>query len=148
MRGFILTPTYRLTNGDPEVHLYGTLESGEPCLVIDDRTRPYFFVRQTDADAVRRLASGPGSIPRTCWCFAGDPVARVTVAARGDVPTLRRKLEERAVTCFEADVRFAYRYLIDRGSAARSSWTGRFTTIPPWAASTATRAPPAHWVRG
>lgn len=30
MRSFILTPTYRLVDGRPEVHLYGVLESGEP----------------------------------------------------------------------------------------------------------------------
>jgi len=147
MRGFILTPTYRLTNGDPEVHLYGTLESGEPCLVIDDSTRPYFFVRQTDADAVRRLASGARIDPTDLRCFAGDPVARVTVAAPGDVPTLRRKLEERAVTCFEADVRFAYRYLIDRGIRGAFVVDGAFHHHP--ALGRIYRNPelrPAHWV--
>ena len=37
---FILTPTYRVVRGVPEVHVYGLLESGEPCLLIDDRTAP------------------------------------------------------------------------------------------------------------
>ena len=56
MRGFILTPTYRVRDGVPEVHLYGVLESGEPCLIIDDRVRPYFFLRAADRGAVERVA--------------------------------------------------------------------------------------------
>src|SRR5207253_1509587 len=36
-RGFILTPTYRVVGGRPEVHLYGVLEGGEPALSVDDR---------------------------------------------------------------------------------------------------------------
>ena len=43
-RGFVLTPTYRVIGGRPEVHLHAVLESGEPALVIDDREAPYFFV--------------------------------------------------------------------------------------------------------
>ncbi|HVN84754.1 MAG TPA: DNA polymerase II [Candidatus Binatia bacterium] len=113
MRGFVLTPTYRVANGVPEVHLYGVLESGEPCLIIDDRTRPHFFIRAADADVARKL--GVGVQPTDLRSLAGEPVATITVGVPGDVPPLRRKLEERGVVCLEADVRFAYRYLIDRG---------------------------------
>ena len=47
--------------------------------------------------------------------FDGEPVLRVTAAVPGDVPALRERLEAAGVACLEADVRFAYRYLIDRG---------------------------------
>ncbi|MBI1817664.1 MAG: DNA polymerase II [Deltaproteobacteria bacterium] len=113
MRGFLLTPTYRVVNGVPEVHLYGVLESGQPCLIIDDRTRPHFFVRTADADAARAL--GVAVEPSPLRTLTGEPAATVTVGVPGDVPPLRHRLEERGVVCLEADVRFAYRYLIDRG---------------------------------
>ncbi len=147
MRGFILTPTYRLTNGVPEVHLYGTLESGEACLIVDDRPRPYFFVRQADADTTRGVASDARIEPTELRSFAGDPVVRVTVAAPGDVPPLRRKLEGRAIACFEADVRFAYRYLIDRGIRGAFVVDGAFHHHP--ALGCVYRNPdlrPARWV--
>jgi DNA polymerase-2 len=115
VRAFILTPTYRVVRGVPEVHLHGVLESGEPCLVIDDRVRPYFFVRATDRDIVERVNPGLDLEREDLRTFAGEPVLRVTAALPADVPTLRRRLEEAAVRCFEADVRFAYRYLIDHG---------------------------------
>ena len=113
MQGFLLTPTYRVVNGVPEVHLYGVLESGEPCLIIDDRSRPHFFIRACDAKAAGQL--GVTVQPSELHTLAGEPVATVTVGVPGDVPPLRRKLEERGAECLEADVRFAYRYLIDRG---------------------------------
>src|SRR5262249_57037100 len=47
--------------------------------------------------------------------FAGEPVLRAELALPGEVPALRGRLEAAGVACFEADVRFAYRYLIDRG---------------------------------
>src|SRR5512143_4116960 len=115
MRAFILTPTYRVRDGVPEVHLYGVLESGEPCLIIDDRVRPYFFVRAGDRPRLSGIASHLHLEPSELRTFDGEPVAQVTVAVPGDVPPLRRRLEAAGVECLEADVRFASRYLIDRG---------------------------------
>src|SRR4029453_3302662 len=115
MRGFILTPTYRIRDGVPEVHLYGVLESGEPCLIIDDRVRPYFFVRAADRAAVENAAPAVRLENTELQTFAGEPVLQVTVDLPGNVPALRSRLEAAGVACLEADVRFAYRYLIDRG---------------------------------
>ena len=115
MRGFVITPTYRIAAGRPEVYLYARLENGEPCLIIDDRPRPHFFVRAAAADAVRRRAPGVSVEPADLATFAGDAVARVVVGVPSDVPPLRTRLEAAGVECLEADVRFAYRYLIDHG---------------------------------
>ena len=115
MRGFILTPTYRVRDGVPEVHLYGVLESGEPCLIIDDRVRPYFFLRAADRGAVERVAPELRLSETDLHTFTEEPVLRVTVDVPGEVPALRGRLEGAGVMCLEADVRFAYRYLIDRG---------------------------------
>ena len=144
MRGFLLTPTYRVVNGRPEVHLYGVLESGEPCLIIDDRTRPHFFIRADGADIARTL--GVQVQPSELRSLQGDPVASITVGVPGDVPPLRRKLEERGVVCFEADVRFAYRYLIDRGLRGAFEVAGASQSQP--RLGRVFRNPelrPAHW---
>jgi DNA polymerase II len=115
MNGFILTPTYRIVRGVPEVHQYGVLESGEPCLIIDDRTRPHFFVLQRDVERLQSVAPGLRAEPGGFRSLDGEAVASVCVGVPGDVPPLRRRLEDNGIACLEADVRFAYRYLIDRG---------------------------------
>jgi DNA polymerase-2 len=114
VRGFVLTPSYRVAGGHAEVHLHAVLETGEPALLVDDRFPPYFFVRLADGDALGRVAPAARVTASTLLTFAGEPVLQVEVGVPGDVPPLRARLAEAGVECFEADVRFAYRYLIDR----------------------------------
>lgn len=124
-RGFVLTPTYRMQGGRPAVHLHAILEGGEPALVVDDRLTPYFFVRNADASAV-----GRDVVPTDLTTFAGEPVSRVDVSAPADVPPLRRRLDEAGIECFEADLRFAYRWLIDRDIRGSFRVDGAFTRRP------------------
>jgi DNA polymerase-2 len=126
MRAFVLTPSYRVVDGVPQVHLYGVAEDGEPCLVIDDRVRPYFFVRASDEARLRQIAPRLRTTEGELRTFTGEPVLQVTVDLPGEVPPLRGRLAQAGVECLEADVRFAYRYLLDRGIR---DW-GASTAIP------------------
>lgn len=113
-RGFILQPTYRVQAGRPAVHLYGRLESGPSFLLLDDRERPHFFIPQRLEAEAREL--GARQVQPTTWvALDGEPVSRVDVAVPADTPALRDRLTGAGIRCYEADVRFALRYLIDRG---------------------------------
>jgi DNA polymerase-2 len=125
-RGFVLTPTYRVRAGRPSVHLWSVLESGEPALIVDDRLTPYCFVRTRDAEAVR----GAQVIPTDLTTFAGEPVSRVEVPTPADLPHLRRRLAGIGVECFEADLRFADRFLIDRDVRGAFAVDGPYETRP------------------
>jgi DNA polymerase-2 len=57
----------------------------------------------------------PTPTPTDWKTFDGSPVARIEVAAPSDVPPLRDRLHAAGIDTFEADVRFASRYLIERG---------------------------------
>ena len=129
-RGFILTPTYRVVGGRPEVHLYGVLEGGEPALIVDDRQTPYFFIRAADAGVAAGHAGTARVVAADLVTFGGDPVVRVEVARPADVPSLRTRLGDAGVECFEADLRFAYRYLIDRGVKGGFGVEGPFERRP------------------
>jgi DNA polymerase-2 len=126
-RGFVLTPTHRVVDGRPEVRLYAVLEDGTPALLVDDRQEAYFFVRAAEADRVQgaRVSDAGG-----LTTFSGDPVARVAVPSPSDVRPLRQRLTDLGVECFEADVRFAYRYLVDRGVRGSFRVRGRATSHP------------------
>ena len=125
MRGFILQPTYRVVSGRPEVHLYGTREDGASFCVVDDRVRPYFFVPAARGAEVARL--GARVEPTELRSLDGEPVARVETSVPADVPPLRQRLATAGIPCFEADLRFAYRYLIDRGLRAAIDIAGPST---------------------
>ncbi len=114
VRGFVLQPTYRLESGRPVVHLYGRLEDGRSFLVRDDRQVPHFFVEAAAAPRARALGARPLT-PTGQVTLEGRPVVRVEVSAPSDTPALRDRLTRAGIACHEADVRFAMRYLIDRG---------------------------------
>jgi len=118
-QGFILQASYRVVsqrNGErlPVVHVYGRLAQGGTFLIRDDRQRPHFYVRMADAARASelRLAAPQPTDKRT---IAGEPVARVQLEVPPDVPAVRDRLHAAGIDTFEADVRFASRYLIDRG---------------------------------
>jgi DNA polymerase-2 len=114
VRGFILEPTYRISDGRAVVHLFGRLEDGRPFLVRDARQAPRFYVESRDGERARALGARPLT-PEDRVTLGGQPVSRVEVATPADAPPLRDRLLRAGVACHEADVRFAMRYLIDRG---------------------------------
>jgi DNA polymerase II len=118
-RGLILQASYRIVPASqgrrtPVVHLYGRLEGGDTFLVRDDRQRPHFYVRNSDADRIQPLRA-PGIHPTDKHSFAGERVFRLEVETPQDIPGLRDRLHAAGIETFEADVRFAVRYLIERG---------------------------------
>ena len=119
VRGFILQASYRVTSGGdgrraPVVQLYGRLENGQSFLVRDNRQRPHFYVRAADAAKAAQLRAGHQS-PTDRRTFDGEAVVRIEVEVPSDVPPLRDRLHDGGIETFEADVRFAIRYLIERG---------------------------------
>ncbi len=113
-RGFIVQPTYRVRRGRCVVQLYGRLEEGRPFLVEDDRERPYAFVDATSAS--RLTGESDVRIEPSKWkALSGRPVHRLTADTPDALMSLRRQLEGSGASLHEADVRLAYRYLMDRG---------------------------------
>lgn len=114
-RGFILQSTYRIEAGKPVVLIYGKLESGGSFLIRDTQQVPAFYIRRADADRARTLGAPIREEDPARVTLRGEPAVRVEVRVPQDVPPLREKLAAENVECYEADVPFASRYLIDRG---------------------------------
>lgn len=112
-RGVILQADYRIFSGTPVVHLYGRMDDGATFLIRDHRQRPHFYVRSGDAQLAAELSDRP-VLETELRSFAGEPVSRVEVRVPSDTPPIRDRLHHQGVATFEADVRFAVRYLIDR----------------------------------
>jgi DNA polymerase-2 len=128
-QGFILQPTYRIESGRPVVLLYGRLDDGRTFLVRDQRPVPHFFVEATDAERAWMLGARPLASTDKAT-LAGRPVVRVEVPTPADTPPLRDRLTRAGIACHEADVRFAMRYLIDRGIRGALSIHGRERPVP------------------
>ncbi len=112
-RGFILQATYRVVSRPdglrvPVVYIYGRLESGDTFLARDDRQRPHFFIRATDAERAR-LPGTPQPRASPLHAFDGAPVMVLETETPSDVPGIRDRLHAGGIETFEADVRFAMR---------------------------------------
>ncbi|MGI9328285.1 MAG: DNA polymerase II [Pseudomonadales bacterium] len=112
--GVIYQASYRVLGGHPVVHLYGTLIDGDSFLIRDHGHTPHFFVRAADAERVRNVGAHCAA-QASARNFGGEAVCRVDVSIPADVPSLRDRLHSRGIDTYEADVRFAYRMLIDQG---------------------------------
>ena len=114
--GYILNATYVTSgpSGRAIVHLYGRLQDGRPFLVRDGRDPPYFYIEGSD----RLRGAGRGRAVRTDRAAHAARCAgthRVELAHPQEAPPLRERLHRAGAPTYEADVRFAYRYLINRG---------------------------------
>jgi DNA polymerase-2 len=112
-QGFILQSSYRIVAGRPVVYLYGRLADGATFLARDHRPVPHFYIAAADAPMAQREFHIEVQ-PTDRRNFTGAPVARIDVATPPDVPGLRDRLHAAGIDSFEADVRFATRFLIDR----------------------------------
>src|SRR3972149_2268345 len=114
VKGFILHPTYRFIDNKPVVHLYGKLENGESFLAVFEEFRPYFYIRKSDEAKAKRatkvLFDAKDEKFRT---FSGEETATIVLDSPKDVPRIRKDFENAGIQCFEADIRYAYRFLID-----------------------------------
>ncbi|MDY6947770.1 MAG: 3'-5' exonuclease, partial [Pseudomonadota bacterium] len=119
LRGFILQASYRVVSGPagtrvPVIHIYGRLEDGGTFLVRDHRQHPHFYIRTDDVPRAARFTSQqPSDVAK--HTFDGRSVSRFDMETPSDVPGLRDRLHDAGIDTYEADVRFATRYLIERG---------------------------------
>jgi DNA polymerase-2 len=129
LRGFILQPTYRVEAGRPVVHLFGCLEDGRSFLVRDTRLVPHFYVEAADAARAQGLGARRQSSTEQ-RTLTGRPVVRVDVSTPSDTPPLRERLSRAGIPTHEADVRFAMRFLIDRGIRGSLEIRGEGRAVP------------------
>lgn len=126
--GFIVYPTYRIVDDESEegrkkkrkkalVYLFGRLENGESFLVITNY-RPYFYVKTTDLKSEKlqkALKDFDAEVEESEFKnFDNEKVSKITLWIPADVPKFRKYLEEDLkIECYEADIRFYQRFLID-----------------------------------
>ncbi len=116
--GFLLHVFQRNRGDRTIVFAVGRLESGETFALADHQQRPSFYVRDSDADAVRQTA-GAGNdlaLEQTDWTtMDGETVVRVAAKRVQRLRSIAEKLREDEIRTYEADVVFARQYLMDRG---------------------------------
>jgi len=112
--GFLIQPTQYTRKGRAAVRLYGRLASGAPFRIDDDGVRPRAYVPRAHRD---EATATPGIEVSDCDLqdFAGRSLVAVEARLPADLHAARERWRARGIPCHEADLRLAYRYLIERG---------------------------------
>src|SRR3989344_2429762 len=126
MKGFVVYPTYKIIEGKAYVCLFGRLENGESFLTIN-YFRPYFYIKKEDLELAKEIAKF--DLKESNFVnFNGDKVVKIILDLPPDVPKLRRKFEENRIDCYESDIRFSYRFMMDIGIQGSLDINGEYET--------------------
>ncbi len=111
MKGFAVYPTYRIIEDKAYVMLFGRLENNDSFLTIT-KFKPYFYIQKYDLENASALADFKYE-ETEMRNFNGKLVIKIILNLPQDVPKLRNKFEENNIKCYEADIKFAYRFMFD-----------------------------------
>ena len=112
MKGFIIYSTYRVIDDKSYIYLYGRLENNQSFLAVN-YFKPYFFIRTTDLKKALMLQTFEYK-DTDLTNFKKENVTKIILNMPSEVPKLRRIFEDEGIECYEADIRFTYRFLIDK----------------------------------
>lgn len=115
-KGFIVYPTYRIVDGKTYVYLFGRLDNGESFLTIN-YSRPYFYIREKDRKKLDKVKTDIkyDAEETSMKNFYEEPVIKIVLDVPRDVPPMREAFEKEDILTYEADIRFVYRFMIDKG---------------------------------
>ena len=114
MRGFVVYPTYRIIENKAYVYLFGKLENGESFLAIN-LFQPYFYIKESDQKKATEIQKTEKFIIESTNFsnFKKEPIIRIIIDVPNQVPPLRKLFEDNKIITYEADIRFAYRFMFD-----------------------------------
>lgn len=111
--GFIIYPTYKMDGNRADIYLLGKLESGKSFLSIHP-FKPYFYIPAIHTLAAKKLLPQRIAYEESSFVnFHRDSVTKVIAELPKDVPGHRKTLSDEGIPSYEADIRYAMRYLID-----------------------------------
>src|SRR3989338_1698276 len=125
MKGFIVYSTYELIGSEAFVLLFGRLENGES-FMTRNKFRTYFFIKTSD----RKKAEKEFKVEyedSDFKDFDDEPLTKVIIDSPQDIVKLRDALQKENIICYEADVRFTQRFLIDHDLKGSCIITGEHT---------------------
>ena len=113
MKGFIVYPTHRIIKGESYIFLFGRLENNQNFVTIN-KFKPYFFIKEEDLPTARKLSKEFDAEITKLKTPDQKKVAKVTVHTPQEVTKLRKRFEDHSIPCFEADIKYETRFLIDK----------------------------------
>jgi len=120
--GFVIYPTYKIEENKAYVYLFGRLKDGRS-FATKNFLRPYFFVKEVDIGAVLKIKKIDYEVSNL-KSFKNEKLVKISLNIPKEVVNLRKELEEKGIDCYEADIRFSYRFMMDNDVKGSIKITG------------------------
>ena len=125
MNGFIIYPTYRIINDKSKVYLFGRLDNGESFLTINDYN-PYFFIKKSDVKKGSSLVKFQEESV-SMKDFDSIDVTKIIFDTPKDLQSAKSTLEQDNIVCYESDIRYVMKFLMDNMILGSMSIDGEYT---------------------
>jgi len=127
MKGFVISQTYKILHGKPYVCLFGRLENGESFLTLN-HFKPYFYIKKENVPLTKEEVAY--EVEETSLKnFKGEKVVKIILDLPTQVPLLKKKFEDKEIECYEADIRFPYRFMMDKGIQGSLNIEGEYESL-------------------
>ena len=113
MKGFIVYQTYRVRGDKAYIFLYGRLENGQSFVTIN-HFKPYFYIKTLDLKKAVKLDEFDHEDTKLIT-KEKEKVTKIILDEPAEVPKLRKAFEDENIQCYESDIRFTSRFLLDKG---------------------------------
>lgn len=123
MKGFIVYSTYRIVDGKAKIYLFGRLENNESFLSIHDY-KPYFYIKNSDLKKANELAKFDFENTKL-KDFSENVLVKIIFNTPKEVQKIKHDFEDAGIVCYEADVRFVQRFLMDNNILGSLNIEGR-----------------------
>ncbi|MCM8531936.1 MAG: hypothetical protein NE330_12300 [Lentisphaeraceae bacterium] len=116
-KGYILHCFSRYHDKKCLLYLIGRLENGQTFGIVEDRFKPYFYIRVSEKHRALKTISKWSASPHETKkkTMDGESLACLTLADPRSLKKLADELEDIKVRTYEADVKVEQRYLMDKG---------------------------------
>jgi DNA polymerase II len=113
MKGFIIHPSYKIIDSKGYIHLYGRLENNESFVLIIEQ-KAYFYIKKKDKEKAEKIIPLEIDDKENEFVnFDNEQVIKLLFNSPRDIGDAKRILQENEIVCYEADISFPYRYMID-----------------------------------
>jgi DNA polymerase-2 len=123
VKGFIVTSNHTFENDKPTIHLYGRLENKKSFHVSIDTYKPYFYILESDKELCEKQ-TGITPLPCDKLTITHKPVVKIELNNPKEAPKLRQILQDNNIACFEVDIAFTQKFLIDNNIMAHVAIEG------------------------
>jgi DNA polymerase-2 len=114
MEGFLVHAWPRTRGGRTMLYLVGRLSDGRTFAAMESRHRPWFCVRQSEAEAARPLAEEAEWAQAGLSTMDGEPCLRVSFATAEARQKAREAMAAAGLRTYEADLRVADQFRLER----------------------------------